>query len=45
MSNLIFASYCETRLEEIEEQLYQENPLDPNISKKAYEILCEELNL
>ena len=45
MSNLIFDSYCETRLEEIEEELHQENPLDPNISKKAYEILCEELNL
>ena len=45
MSNLIFDSYKETRLEEIEEQLYQENPLDPHISKKAYEILCEELDL
>ena len=45
MSNLIFDSYKETRLEEIEEELYQENPLDPHISKKAYEILCRELDL
>jgi hypothetical protein len=45
MSNLIFDSYKETRLEEIEEQLYLEDPLDPHISEKAYEILCKELDL
>ena len=43
MSNLIFDSYMETRLEEIEEELHQENPLDPHIHKKAYEILLREL--
>ena len=43
MSNLIFDSYKETRLEEIEEQLYQEDPLDPFIRKKAYELLLIEL--
>ena len=43
MSNLIFDSYMETRLEEIEEELHQENPLDPHIRKKAYEILLREL--
>ena len=43
MSNLIFDSYKETRLEEIEEELHQENPLDPHIRKKAYEILLREL--
>tara|TARA_R100000231_G_scaffold88429_1_gene66966 strand:+ start:547 stop:684 length:138 start_codon:yes stop_codon:yes gene_type:complete len=43
MSNLIFDSYKETRLEEIEEELHQEDPLDPNIRKKAYELLLREL--
>lgn len=43
MSNPIFDSYKETRLEEIEEELHQEDPLDPNIHKKAYEILLREL--
>ena len=43
MSNLIFDSYKETRLEEIEEELYQENPLDPFIEKKAYEQLLHEI--
>ena len=41
--DLIFDSYKETRLEEIEEELYKEDPLDPNIRKKAYEILLREL--
>ena len=43
MSNLIFDSYMETRLEEIEEELYKENPLDPFIHKKAYELLLREV--
>ena len=43
MSNLIFDSYKETRLEEIEEELHNEDPLDPPIRKKAYEILLREL--
>jgi len=43
MTNLIFDSYKETRLEEIEEELYQEDPLDPNLRKKAYELLLIEL--
>ena len=43
MSNLIFDSYKETRLAEIEEELYQENPLDPHIRKRAYELLLIEL--
>jgi hypothetical protein len=43
MSNLIFDSYMETRLEEIEEELHQENPLDTHIRKKAYELLLREL--
>ena len=43
MSNLIFDSYMETRLEEIEEELHKEIPLDPNIRKKAYKILLREL--
>ena len=43
MSNLIFDSYKETRLEEIEEELHKENPLDPHISKKAYELLLREV--
>ena len=43
MSNLIFDSYKETRLEEIEEELHREDPLDPYISKKAYELLLREL--
>jgi len=33
----------ETRLEEIEEELHKENPLDPHISKKAYELLLREV--
>jgi len=36
-------SYQETRLEEIEEELHQKNPLDPLITKKAYELLLIEL--
>ena len=43
MSNLIFDSYKETRLEEIEEKLHNEDPLDPHIRKKAYELLLREL--
>ncbi len=43
MSCLIFDSYMETRLEEIEEELYLEDPLDPHISKKAYELLLREV--
>ena len=43
MSNLIFDSYKETRLEEIEEELYPEDPLDPPIRKRAYELLLIEL--
>ena len=43
MSNLIFDSYKETRLEEIEEELHQENTLDPHIRKRAYELLLIEL--
>ena len=43
MSNLIFDSYKETRLEESAEELHQENPLDPHIRKKAYELLLREL--
>jgi len=43
MSNPIFDSYMETRLEEIEEELHQENPLDPLIPKKAYELLLQEV--
>ncbi len=43
MSNSIFDSYKETRLEEIEEELYLEDPLDPNLHKKAYELLLIEL--
>ena len=43
MSCLIFDSYMETRLEEIEEELYLEDPLDPLISKKAYELLLREV--
>jgi|TARA_R100000081_G_C4739411_1_gene128023 hypothetical protein len=43
MSNPIFDSYKETRLEEIEEELYKEDPLDPHIEKKAYELLLREL--
>ena len=42
MSNPIFDSYMETRLEEIEEELHQENPLDPLIPKKAYELLLKK---
>ena len=30
-------------LEALEEELHQENPLDPHIRKKAYEILLREL--
>ena len=30
-------------LEDLEEELHQENPLDPHIRKKAYEILLREL--
>ena len=43
MSNPIFDSYKETRLEEIEEELHQEDPLDPLIRQKAYELLLREL--
>ena len=43
MSNLIYDSYKETRLEEIEEELYLEDPLDPHLHKKAYELLLREL--
>lgn len=43
MSNLIFDSYKETRLEEIEEELYQESPLTPNLRQRAYELLLIEL--
>ena len=43
MSNLIFDSYTETRLEEIEEELHKDNPLDPLIRQTAYEILLREL--
>ena len=30
-------------LEALEEELYQENPLDPHIRKRAYELLLIEL--
>ena len=30
-------------LEELEEELHQENPLDPHIRKKAYELLLREV--
>ena len=43
MSNLIFDSYKETRLEEIEEDLHKDNPLAPLIRPTAYEILLREL--
>ena len=43
MSNPIFDSYMETRLEEIEEELHKENPLDPHIRKRAYELLLKEV--
>ena len=36
-------SYQETRLDEIEEQLFQESPLSPNLRPKAYELLLIEL--
>ena len=43
MSNLYMDSWKETRYEEIQEELYQENPLDPCIEKKAYEQLLHEI--
>ena len=43
MSNLYMDSWKETRYEEIQEELYQENPLDPHIRKKAYELLLREV--
>jgi hypothetical protein len=33
----------ETRLEEIEEELHNEDPLDPHIRKRAYELLLLEV--
>ena len=43
MSNLYMDSWKETRYEEIQEELYQENPLAPFIEKKAYEQLLHEI--
>ena len=36
-------SYQETRLDEIEEELFIESPLAPNLRLKAYELLLLEL--
>ena len=36
-------SYMETRLDEIEEQLFRESPLAPNLRQQAYELLLIEL--